>query len=109
MVFLEYSLTIAYLVYMFDNAIFCTHLTTGRPLPIRPDIASPQSRQFDSVHSPKLIMIVPIEKPSIPPSIDALDEEKTDKKPKDEKRRRRKRKDEEPDNPADVQDNNALT
>ena len=63
--------------------MFCRHLTSGRPLPIRPDIASPQTGPFDSLNSPKPIVLVPIENPSIPPSINTLDEQKTDKKPKD--------------------------
>jgi hypothetical protein len=49
-----------------------------------------------------------IEKPNIPSSIDTLDEQKTNKKPKD-KKKKKKKKDEEQDNPADVQDNNVLT
>ena len=88
---------------MIDNAIFCRHLTTGRPLPRRPDIASPQTGSFDSVNSPRPIVLAPIENPNILPSIDTLDEQKTDKKPKN------KKKDEEQDNLADVQDNNVLT
>jgi len=94
---------------MIDNAIFCRHLTTGRPLPRRPDIASPQTGQFDSVNSPRPNGLAPIEHPNIPPSIDTLDEQKTDKKPKDKKKKKKKMKDEEQDNPADVQDNNVLT
>ena len=94
---------------MIDNAIFCRHLTTGRPLPRRPDIASPQTGPFDSVNSPRPIVLAPIENPNIPPSIDTLDEQKTDKKPKDKKKKKKKMKDEEQDNPAYVQDNNVLT
>jgi hypothetical protein len=41
-------------------------------------------------------------------SIDTLDEQKTDKKPKD-KKKKKKKKDEERDNPSEVQDNNVLT
>jgi hypothetical protein len=48
-----------------------------------------------------------MEKPNIPPSIDTLDEQKTDRKPRDKKKK--KKKDEEQDNPADVQDDNLLT
>jgi hypothetical protein len=55
------------------------------------------------------ILLAPIEKPNIPSSIDTLDEQKTDKKPKDKKKKKKKKKDEEQDNPADVQDNNVLT
>ena len=91
---------------MIDNAIFCRNLTTTRPLPPRPDIASPQTRPFDSVNSPRPILLAPMEKPNIPPSIDTLDEQKTDRKPKDKEEK--KEKDEEQDNPADVQDNNLL-
>ena len=50
-----------------------------------------------------------MEKPNIPPSIDTLDEQKTDRKPKDNKKKKKKKKDEEQDNPADVQDNDLLT
>jgi hypothetical protein len=88
---------------MIDNAIFCRHLTTGRPLPQRPDIASPQTSSFDSVNSPRPKMLAPIENPNILPSIDALDEQKTDKMPKDKKKKKKKKKDEEQDNLADVQ------
>ena len=94
---------------MIDNAIFCRHLTTGRPLPRRPDIASPQTGSFDSVNSPRPNVLAPIENPNILPSIDTLDEQKTDKKPKDKKKKKKKKKDEERDNPSDVQDNNVLT
>ena len=94
---------------MIDNAIFCIHITTGRPLPPRPDIASQQTDQFDALNSPKLIVLAPIEKANIPPSIDTLDEQKTDKKPKDKTKKTKKKKDEEQDYPADVQDNNVLT
>ena len=94
---------------MIDNAIFCRHLTTGRPLPQRPDIASPQTVSFDSVNSPRPNVLAPIENPNILPSIDTLDEHKTDKTPKDKKKKKKKKKDEEQDNPADVQDNNVLT
>jgi hypothetical protein len=93
---------------MIDNAMFCKHLTTTRPLPPRPDIASSQTGRFDSVDSPRPILLAPIEKPNIPSSIDTLDEQKTNKKPKD-KTKKKKKKDEEQDNPADVQDNNVLT
>jgi hypothetical protein len=93
---------------MIDNAMFCKHLTTIRPLPPRPDIASSQTGRFDSVDSPRPILLAPIEKPNIPSSIDTLDEQKTNKKPKD-KTKKKKKKDEEQDNPADVQDNNVLT
>jgi hypothetical protein len=87
---------------MIDNAIFCKHLTTGRPLPPKPDIASPQTGSFDSVNSPKRIGLAPIENPNILPSIDTLDEQKMDKKPKDKKKKKKKKKDEEQDNPAYV-------
>jgi hypothetical protein len=93
---------------MINNAIFCRHLTTTRPLPPRPDIASSQTGRFDSVDSPRPILLAQIEKPNIPSSIDTLDEQKTNKKPKD-KTKKKKKKDEEQDNPADVQDNNVLT
>jgi hypothetical protein len=93
---------------MIDNAMFCKHLTTTRPLPPRPDIASSQTGRFDSVDSPRPILLAPIEKPNIPSSIDTLDELKTNKKPKD-KTKKKKKKDDEWDNPADVQDNNVLT
>ena len=53
-------------------------------------------------------MLASIEHPNIPLSIDPLDEQKTDKKPK-YKKKKKKKKDEEQDNPADVQDNNVLT
>jgi hypothetical protein len=94
---------------MIDNAIFCRHLTTGRPLPRRPDIASPQTGSFDSVNSARSNVLAPIENPNILPSMDALDEQKTNKKPKDKKKKKKKKKDEEQDNPVDVQDNNVLT
>ena len=94
---------------MIDNAIFCRHLTTGRPLPRRPDIALPQTGSLDSVHSPRPNVLAPIENPNILPSIDTLDEQTMDKKPKDKKKKKKKKKDEEQDNPADVQDNNVLT
>jgi hypothetical protein len=77
---------------MIDNAIFCRHLTAGRPLPIRPDSASPQTGPFDSVNSPRPIVLAPIENPNIPSSINTLDEQKTDKMPKDKRRRGGKRK-----------------
>jgi hypothetical protein len=67
---------------MIDNAIFCRHLTTTRPLPPRPDITSSQIGPFDAVNSPRPILLAPIEKPNIPSSIDTLEEEK-------EKERRR--------------------
>ena len=94
---------------MINNAMFCRHLTTTRPLPPRTDITSSQTCPFDSVNSPRSILLAPIEKPNIPSSIDTLDEQKTDKKPKDKKKKKKKKKDEEQDNPADVQDNNVLT
>jgi hypothetical protein len=93
---------------MIDNTMFCRHLTTTRPLPPRPDIASSQTGLFDSVNSCRPILLAPIEKPNIPSSIDTLDEQKTNKKPKD-KTKKKKKKDDEWDNPADVQDNNVLT
>jgi hypothetical protein len=95
---------------MIDNAIFCRHLTTGRPLPPKPDIASPQTGSFDSVNSPRPIVLAPIENPNILPSMDTLDEQKTDKKPKDKKKKKKKKKkDEEQDNPVYVHDNGVLT
>ena len=94
---------------MINNAIFCRHFTTTRPLPPRTDIASSQTCPFDSVNSPRSILLAPIEKPNIPSSIDTLDEQKMDKKPKDKKKEKKKKKDEERDNPSDVQDNNVLT
>jgi CelD/BcsL family acetyltransferase involved in cellulose biosynthesis len=94
---------------MINNAIFCRHFTTTRPLPPRTDIASSQTCPFDSIISPRSSLLAPIEKPNIPSSIDTLDEQKTDKKPKDKKKKKKKRKDEEQDNPSDVQDNNVLT
>jgi hypothetical protein len=93
---------------MIDNAIFCRNLIATRPLPPIPDIASPQTSPFDSENSSRPMLLVPMEKPDIPPSIDTLDEHKTDRKPKD-KKKKKKKKDEEQDNPADVQDNNLLT
>jgi hypothetical protein len=56
-------------------------------------------------NSPRSILLAPTEKPNIPLSIDTLDEQKTDKKPKD-KKKKKKKKDEERDNPSEVQDNN---
>ena len=97
-----------YNLVMINNAIFCRHFTTTRPLPPRPDIVSSQTCPFDSVNSPRPILLAPIDKPNIPSSIDTLDEQKTNKKPKD-KKKKKKKKDEEQDNPADVQDNNVLT
>ena len=96
---------------MIDNAIFCRHLTTGRPLPPKPDIASQQTGSFDSVNSPKRSVLAPIENSNILPSIDTLDEQKMDKKPEDKKKKKKKKKkkDEEQDNPDNVQDNNVLT
>jgi hypothetical protein len=79
---------------MIDNAIFCRHLKTTRPLPPRPDIVSSQTGPFDSVYSFRHISLAPIEKPNIPSSIDTLDEQKTSKKPKD-KKKKKKKKDEE--------------
>jgi hypothetical protein len=67
---------------------------------------SSQTDPFDSVNSPRHILLAPIEKPNIPSSIDTLDEQKTNKKPKDKKKKKKKKKDEEQDNQADVQDNN---
>jgi hypothetical protein len=64
---------------MIDTAIFCRHLTATRPLPSRPDIASPQTGLFDSVNSTKPYLLALIEKPNIPPSIDTLDEQKTER------------------------------
>ena len=94
---------------MIDNAIFCRHLTTIRSLPPRPNSASSKTSPFDSVISTRPILLAPIEKPNIPSSIDTLDEQKMDKKPKDKKKEKKKKKDEERDNPSDVQDNNVLT
>jgi hypothetical protein len=93
---------------MINNAIFFRHFTTTRPLPPRTDIASSQTCPFDSVNSPRSILLAPIEKRNIPSSIDTLDEQKTDKNPKD-KKKKKKKKDEERYNPSDVQDNNVLT
>ena len=77
---------------MIDNAMFCKHLTTTRPLPPRPDIASSQTSPFDSVNSPIPILLAPIE---------TLDEQKTDKKPRDKKKKKnKKKKDEKQDNPC---------
>ena len=45
--------------------------------PQRTDIASSQTCPFDSVNSPRPILLAPIEKPNIPSSIDTLDEQKT--------------------------------
>jgi hypothetical protein len=92
---------------MIDNVMFCRHLTTTKPLP--PDGASSQTGRFDSVNSPRPILLAPIEKPNIPSSIDTLDEQKTNKKPKDKTKKKKKKKEEGQDNPADVQDNNVLT
>jgi CelD/BcsL family acetyltransferase involved in cellulose biosynthesis len=47
-------------------------------------------------------LLAPIEKPNIPSSIDTLDEQKTNKKPKNKKKKKKKRKEEEQDNLADV-------
>jgi hypothetical protein len=94
---------------MIDNAIFCRHLTTGRLLPQKPDIASPQKGSYDSVNSPRPIVHAPIENPNILSSIDTLDEQKTDKKQKDKNKKKKKKKDEEHDNPAYVQDDNVPT
>ena len=77
---------------MIDNAIFCRHLTTTRPLPPRPNIASSQTSPFYSVISTRPILLAPIEKPNIPSSIDKLDEQETDKKPKDKKKKKKKKK-----------------
>jgi hypothetical protein len=73
---------------MIDNAIFCRHPTTGRPVPPRPHIVSPLTGSFDSVNSPRLTVLATIEQPNISPSIDTLplDEQKTDKKPKDKRK-----------------------
>ena len=96
---------------MIDNDIFCIHLTTGRPITPRPNIASQQTDQFDALNSPKHIVLALIEKPNIPPSIDTLDEQITDKKPNDKKKKKKKKKkkDEVQDNPFDVQDSIVLT
>jgi hypothetical protein len=94
---------------MIDNVMFCRHLATTKPLPPRPDSASSQTGRFDSVNSPRPILLAPIEKPNIPSSIDTLDEQKTNKKPKDKTKKKKKKKEEGQDNPADVQDNNVLT
>ena len=59
---------------MIDNAIFCRHLTTTRPLHPRLDIASPQTGPFDSVNSPTPMLLTPIEKPNTHSSIDTFDE-----------------------------------
>ena len=77
---------------MIDNAIFYSNLTPTRPLPRRTDIASPQTGPFDSVNSPRPILLAPMEKPNNPPLIDTLDKQKEDKKRKDKKKKRRKRK-----------------
>jgi hypothetical protein len=76
---------------MINNAIFCRHFTTTRPLAPRPDIASSQTCPFDSVNSPRPILLAPIETPNIPSSIDTLDEQKTDKKPKDKTKKKKKK------------------
>jgi hypothetical protein len=95
---------------MIDNAIFCRHLTTGRPLPRRPDIASPQTGSLDSVNSPRPNVLAPIENPNNLPSIDTMDEQQMDKKPKDKKKKKKKKKEYEgQDNPAYVKDNNVPT
>jgi hypothetical protein len=94
---------------MIDNVMLCRHLTTTKPLPPRPDSASSQTGRFDSVNSPRPIVLAPIEKPNIPSSIDTLDKQKTNKKPKDKTKKKKKKKEEEQDNPPDVQDNNVLT
>jgi hypothetical protein len=46
---------------------------------------------------------------NIPSSIDTLDKQKTNKKPKNKTKKKKKKKEEEQDNPPDVQDNNVLT
>ena len=94
---------------MIDNVMFCRHLTTTKPLPTRPDSASSQTGRIDYVNSPRPIVLAPIEKPNIPSSIDTLDKQKTNKKPKDKTKKKKKKKEEEQDNPPDVQDNNVLT
>ena len=94
---------------MIDNAMFRKHLTITRPPPPRPHIASSHTGRFDSVNSPRPILLAPIEKPNIPSSIDTLDEQKTNKKQKDKPKKKKKKKEEEQNNPADVQDNNVLT
>ena len=94
---------------MIDNVMFCRHLTTTKPLPPRPDSASSQTGRFDSVNSPRPIVLATIEKLNIPSSIDTLDKQKTNKKPKDKTKKKKKKKEEEQDNPPDVQDNNVLT
>ena len=71
---------------MIDNAICCRHLTTGRLVPPRSGIASTQTGQFYFVNSPRPSVLLPIEHTNIPPSIDTLDEQKTDKRPKDKRR-----------------------
>ena len=81
-----------YNLVMINNAIFCRHFTTTRPLPPRPDIVSSQTYPFDSVNSPRPILLAPIDKPNIPASIDTLNEQKTDKNRKIKQGRRRKRK-----------------
>jgi hypothetical protein len=45
-------------------------------------------------------VFAPIENPNIPPLINALDEQKTDKKPKDKKKKKKEKKDEEQDSTA---------
>ena len=57
------------------------------------------NRQFDFVNSPISILLAPIEKPNIPSSIDTLNEQKTDKKPKDQKKEKKSK---------IIQDNNVL-
>ena len=75
---------------MINKAIFCRHFTTTRPPAPRPDIASSQTCPFYSVNSPRPILLAPIETPNIPSSIDTLDEQKTDKKPKDKTKKKKK-------------------
>jgi hypothetical protein len=67
---------------MINNAIFCRHFTTTRPLPPRTDIASSQTCPFDSVNSPRSILLAPMH---------WMNRKRT-KSRKIKKRRRRKRK-----------------
>jgi hypothetical protein len=76
---------------MINNAIFCRHFTTTRPLPSTTDIVSSQTCPFDSVISPRSMLLAPIDKPNIPSSIDTWDEQKTEKSRKIKRRRRRRR------------------
>ena len=65
-----------YNLVMIGNALFCRHLTTTKPLPPWPDIASSQTGPFYSVNSSRPIVLAPIEKPNISSSIHTLDEQK---------------------------------